>query len=192
MRRASPPLQERVQLDFDLVTVKELLRDLLFREAGQAYFKRLAVPRQRRWLGAWRTLSTYQAEKQLLPVGGRDTNRLIQQFFTTHACLRAEFHEGGMPVTAIRVLRLHCPALNAALERIHCLECAAAAQDVYHVLLLGGPAPPSRALYSPHASSKALTRRGTHAAQSATIPISASAKMGACASELIATMVPEA
>jgi hypothetical protein len=140
MRRASPPLQARVQLDFDLITVKELLRDLLFREAGQAYFKRLAVPRQRRWLGAWRTLSTYQAEKQLLPVGGQDTNRLIQQFFTTYACLRAEFHEGGMPVTAIRVLRLHCSGLNAALERIHCLECTAAAQDVYHVLLLGGPA----------------------------------------------------
>jgi hypothetical protein len=78
----------------------------------------------------------------LLPVGRRDTNRLIREFFTTHACLRAEFHEGGMPVTAIRVLRIHCPALNAVLERIHCLECAAAAQDVYHVLLLGGPAPP--------------------------------------------------
>ena len=142
MRRASLQPHERVRLDFDLVTVKELLRDLLFREAGQAYFKRLAVPRQRRWLGAWRTLSTYEAEKQLLPVGGRDTNRLIRQFFTTHACLRAEFHEGGMPVTAIRVLRMHCPALNATLERIHCLECAVAAQDVYHVLLLGGPAQP--------------------------------------------------
>ncbi len=142
MKRAAPPPQERVQLDFDLVTVKELLRDLLFREAGQAYFKRLAIPRQSRWLGAWRTLSTYQAEKQLLPVGGRDTNHLIQQFFTTHACLRAEFREGGMPVTSIRVLRLHCPALNAALERIHRLECAATAQDVYHVSLLGGPAPP--------------------------------------------------
>jgi len=141
MRRASPQPQERVQLDFDLVAVKELLRDLLFREAGQDYFKRLAIPRQRRWLGAWRTLSTYQAEKQLLPVGGRDTNSLIRQFFTTHACLRAEFHAGGMPVTAIRVLRLRCPALNAALERIHCLECAAT-QDVYHVLLLGGSAPP--------------------------------------------------
>ena len=50
MRRASLQPHERVQLDFDLVTVKELLRDLLFREAGQAYFKRLAVPRQRRWL----------------------------------------------------------------------------------------------------------------------------------------------
>jgi hypothetical protein len=141
MKRAAPPPQERLQLNFDLITVKELLRDLLFREAGQAYFKRLAVPRQRRWLGAWRTLSTYQAEKQLLPVGGRDTNRLIQQFFTTYVCLRAEFHEGGMPVTAIRVLRLHGPGLNAALERIHCLECAVAAPDVYHVLLLGGPAP---------------------------------------------------
>jgi hypothetical protein len=143
MKRASPQPQETVQLDFELVTVKELLRDLLFREAGQAYFKRLAVPRQHRWLSAWRTLSTYQAEQQLLPVGGRDTNRLIQQFFTTHTCLRAEFHDGGMPVTAIRVLRLHCPALNASLERIHCLECTAEAQGVYHISLLGGPVPPS-------------------------------------------------
>src|SRR5215472_1677139 len=122
MRRVSPPLQERVQLDFDLVTVKELLRDLLFREAGQAYFKRLAVPRQRRWLSVWRTLSTYQAEQQLLPVGGRDTNRLIQQFFTTHACLRAEFHDGGMPVTAIRVLRQHGPTLHPVLTHIYSLE----------------------------------------------------------------------
>jgi|SRR4026208_2494907 len=143
MKRAVPPPMERVQLDVDLATVKELLRDLLFREAGQVYFKRLAVPRQRRWLSAWRTLPTYQAEQQLLPVGGRDLDRLIQQFFLTYACLRAEFQEGGMPITAIRVLRLHCPALNAALERILCLECAAAVQDVYHLSLLGGPAPPS-------------------------------------------------
>jgi hypothetical protein len=142
MKRRSPSPQERVQLDFDVVTIKELLRDLLFREAGQAYFKRLAVPRRYRWLSAWRTLPTYQAEQQLLPVGGRDLNHLIQQFFTTHACLRAEFHDGGMPVTAIRVLRLHCPTLNAALERIHRLECAADAQGVYHVSLLGGPALP--------------------------------------------------
>ena len=142
MKRVVPQPLERVQLDVDLVTVKELLRDLLFREAGQVYFKRLAVPRQRRWLSAWRTFSTYQAEQQLLPVGGQDLNRHIQQFFLTYACLRAEFQEGGMPVTAIRVLRLHCPALNAALERIHCLECAAAAQDVYRISLLGGPAPP--------------------------------------------------
>ena len=142
MKRTSPSPQERVQLDCDVVTMKELLRDLLFREAGQAYFKRLAVPRRHRWLGAWRTLPTYAAEQQLLPVGGRDINRLIQQFFTTYACLRAEFHDGGMPVTAIRVLRLHCPTLNAALERIHRLECAADAQGVYHVSLLGGPASP--------------------------------------------------
>ena len=142
MKHTSPSPQERVQLNFDVVTMKELLRDLLFREAGQAYFKRLAVPRRHRWLGAWRTLPTYEAEQQLLPVGGRDLNRLIQQFFTTHACLRAEFHDGGMPVTAIRVLRLHCPTLNAALERIHRLECAADAQGVYHVSLLGGPASP--------------------------------------------------
>lgn len=142
MKRTSPSPQERVQLDFDVVTMKELLRDLLFREAGQAYFKRLAVPRRHRWLGAWRTLPTYEAEQQLLPVGGRDIDRLIQQFFTTYACLRAEFHDGGMPVTAIRVLRLHCPTLNAALERIHRLECAADTQGVYHVSLLGGPASP--------------------------------------------------
>jgi hypothetical protein len=142
MKRSSPSPQERVQLDFDVVTMKELLRDLLFREAGQAYFKRLAVPRRHRWLGAWRTLPTYQAEQQLLPVGGRDIDRLIQQFFTTYTCLRAEFHDSGMPVTAIRVLRLHCPTLNAALERIHRLECAADAQGVYHVSLLGGPASP--------------------------------------------------
>ncbi len=142
MKRTSPSPQERVQLNFDVVTMKELLRDLLFREAGQAYFKRLAVPRRHRWLGVWRTLPTYEAEQQLLPVGGRDINRLIQQFFTTHACLRVEFHDGGMPVTAIRVLRLHCPTLNTALERIHRLECAADAQGVYHVSLLGGPASP--------------------------------------------------
>jgi len=142
MKRTSPSPQERVQLDCDVVTMKELLRDLLFREAGQAYFKRLAVPRRHRWLGAWRTLPTYEAEQQLLPVGGRDINRLIQQFFTTHACLRAEFHDGGMPVTAIRVLRLHCPTLNAALERIHCLECTADPQGLYHVSLLGGPVLP--------------------------------------------------
>lgn len=142
MKRAVPQPLERVQLAFDLATVKDLLRDLLFREAGQAYFKRLAVPRQRRWLSAWRTLSTYQAEQQLLPVGGQNINRLIQQFFLTYACLRAEFQEGGMPVMAIRVLRLHCAVRNTTLERIHCLECAAAAQDVYHISLLGGPAPP--------------------------------------------------
>src|SRR5712691_7665726 len=48
------------------------------------------------------------------------------------------------------------------------------------------------ALYDACACSKALTSRGTHAAQSATMPISASAKIGAFASELIATIVPEA
>src|SRR5207237_6252506 len=142
MRRASPQLQARVQLDFDLVTVKELLRDLLFREAGQAYFKRLVIPSQRRWLGAWRTLSTYQAEKQLLPVGGRDTNRLIQQFFTTHACLRAEFHAGGMPVTAIRLLRHHGPTVNAALTHLHSLEFAHDGQGCHQITRTGGWAPP--------------------------------------------------
>ena len=141
MKRAPQPPQERMQLALDLVTVKELLRDLLFREAGQPYFKRLVVPNRRRWFGAWRTLSIYQAERELLPVGGRDTDRLIQQFFTLHACLRAEFHEGGMPVIAIRVLRQRCATLNAALERIHSLECALESQECYRVSLIGGPAP---------------------------------------------------
>jgi len=142
MKRTLQQPTERAHLDLDVVTVKELLRDLLFREAGQPYFKRFAVPRRRRWLGAWRTLSPYQAERQLLPVGGRETNRLIEQFFTTHACLRAEFHAGGMPVTAIRVLRQHCPTLNAALERIHSLECAHDGQTGYQISLTGGAAPP--------------------------------------------------
>lgn len=142
MKRAPQPPPERVQLDLDLATVKELWRDLLFRAAGQPYFKRFAVPRQRRWLGPWRTLSAYQIERQLLPVGGRETNRLIQQFFTTHTCLRAEFHAGGMPVTAIRVLRQRCPRLNAGLERIQSLECAHDGQGVYQIALTGGPAPP--------------------------------------------------
>ena len=141
MRRAPRPPQENAHLALDLLTVKELLRDLLFREAGQAYFKRLVVPTRRRWLGAWRTLSVYRAERELLPVGGRDIDRRIQQFFVLHACLRAEFHEGGMPVGAIRVLRQRCPALNAALERIHSLECAMESQERYRVSLVGGPAP---------------------------------------------------
>src|SRR5919198_5722707 len=135
MRRTPQQPQERAQLDLDLVTVKELLRDLLFREAGQPDFKRFAVPRRRRWLGPWRTLSTYQAERQLLPVGGRETHRLIQQFFTTHACLRAEFHEGGMPVTAIWVLRQRCPTLNAALTHIYSLECSSDGQGGYQIAL---------------------------------------------------------
>ena len=142
MKRTPQQPQERIQLDLDVVTVKELLRDLLFREAGQAYFKRLAVPRRRRWLGLWRTLSIYQAERQLLPVGGRETNRLIEQFFTTHACLRAEFHEGGMPVAAILLLRQRCPMLNAALARIYSLECAHDGHGGYQLALTGGPAPP--------------------------------------------------
>jgi hypothetical protein len=142
MKRTPPPPEERAQLDLDLDTVKELLRDLLFREAGQPYFKRLVVPNRRAWFGAWRPLSTYQAEQQLLPVGGRDINQRIQQFFTTHLCLRAEFHQGGMPITAIRVLRQHCPTLNAALTRVYNLECALQGQECYRIALLGGPDTP--------------------------------------------------
>jgi len=141
MQRTPQQPLARAQLTLDLVSVKELLRDLLFREAGQPYFKRLAVPRRRRWLGFWRTLSTYQAERQLLPVGGRETNRLIEQFFTLHTCLRAEFHEGGMPVTAIRVLRQHGPTLHAVLTHIYSLECTPDGQGGYEIALAGGAAP---------------------------------------------------
>ncbi len=137
-------MQEILQLTLAPETFKELLRDLLFRETGKPYFKRLHIPRQRwrRVLGPWQPLPTYQAERQLLPVGGRNTDQRIRQFFLTYERLQAEFHEGGMPVTAIHVLRQRCPALNAALEHVHILECMTAAQDTYSVQLLGGPAPP--------------------------------------------------
>lgn len=136
-------IQERLRLDLDRDTFKAFLRDLLFRETGKPYFKRLAIPRRRRFLGAWRTLSTYQAERQLLPVGGRDTDALIAQFFNTHEQLRAEFQEGGMPVSAIHVLQQYCPPRNAALEHIYLLECTLKSDQGYHVYLMGGLAPPS-------------------------------------------------
>jgi hypothetical protein len=142
MKRTAPSPEVQARLVFDLVTIKEFLRDLLFREAGQAYFKRLAVPRRRRWLSAWRTLSTYQAEQLLLPVGGRDLNQRIVHFFTLHACLRVEFHEGGMPLTAIRVLRLQSGALPTALVCVYHLECTVDDHGAYYLLLCGGPAPP--------------------------------------------------
>jgi hypothetical protein len=142
MKRRTSHTQETIQLELDSMTFKELLRDLLFREAGKPYFKRLAIPRRYRLLGAWRTLSTYDAERELLPVGGRNTDTLIRQFFTTHTCLRAEFQEGGMPITAIRVLRRSCPAHNAALEHVVYLECTMNHGAAYHVHLTGGPAPP--------------------------------------------------
>jgi len=142
MKRSPQQPQEEVQLALELVTVKELLRDLLFREAGQVYFKRFAVPRPRCRCGTWRPLPTYQAERQLLPVGGRDMNRHIEQFFTIHACLRAEFHQGGMPITAIWVLRQRCPELNPALGRVYSLECTPRHQGIYQIAISGGPEPP--------------------------------------------------
>jgi hypothetical protein len=142
--RRTPPLhtQEELRLDLDPATFKAFLRDLLFREAGKPYFKRLAIPRRHRLRGAWRTLSTYQAERQLLPVGGRNTDQLIEHFFTTHAYLRAEFQEDGMPVSAIHVLQQHCSCRNVALERIHMLDCRLEPNRGYTVVLIGGPAPP--------------------------------------------------
>jgi hypothetical protein len=142
MRKDPHRQQETLQLDLDVSTFKELLRDLLFREAGKPYFKRFATPRRYRWLGAWRTLSTYQAERQLLPVGGRNTDQLIRQTLTTHGCLRVEFQETGMPVTAIRVLQERCLPLNTALEQVQILECMLNSADYYRVSLIGGPLPP--------------------------------------------------
>jgi hypothetical protein len=141
MRKDPQRSQETLQLDLDPATFKELLRDLLFREAGKPYFKRFATPRRYRLFGAWRTLSTYQAERQLLPVGGQNTDQLIHQFFTTHSCLRVEFQEDGMPVTAVRVLRQLCLPRNAALEHIQILECVLAGVGPYRVSLTGLPIP---------------------------------------------------
>lgn len=140
----SPPPQETLQLRLDAATFKELLRDLIFRETGKPYFKQFHIPRQRwrRMRGDWQPLTTYQAERELLPIGGRDIDARIRQFFLTYERLQAEFHEGGMPVTAIYVLRQRCPQLNAALEHVHRLECAPHEQHEYHVDLCGGPAPP--------------------------------------------------
>jgi hypothetical protein len=143
MKRRPQRFQETLRLDLDAAAFKELLRDLLFREAGKPYFKRLAIPRRYRLLGAWRTLSTYQAERQLLPVGGRNTDDLIRQFFLTHTYLRAEFQEGGMPVTAIRILRQACPSPNPVLEYVACLECTLDSSEHYQVQLVGDPAPPA-------------------------------------------------
>ena len=137
-------LQETLQLTLDAETFKELLRDLLFREAGKPYFKQLYLPRERwrRLLGDWRPLSTYEAEKAMLPVGGRQIDQHIRNFFVTHERLQATFQEGGMPVAAIFVLQQRCPSLNAALEHVHRLECAIHDERFYHVDLHGGPAPP--------------------------------------------------
>ncbi len=143
MASSSPSNAEALQLDLDAGAFKELLRDLLFREAGKPYFKRFAIPRRRRLLGAWKTLSPYQAEHQLLPVGGHGLDQRIRQFFTAHPCLRVEFQEHGMPVTAVHVLRLRCPPRNRALEQIQTLECSLVGSDtMYRVRLTGGPLPP--------------------------------------------------
>jgi hypothetical protein len=136
--------QETLQLQLDAATFKELMRDLLFREAGKPYFKRLYLPRQRwrRLFGDWQPLSTYEAEKAMLPVGGRQIDQHIRNFLTLHGRLQASFQEGGMPVTAIFVLHQRCPQLNAALEHVHRIECAIHDEHSYRVDLHGGPAPP--------------------------------------------------
>jgi hypothetical protein len=144
MPKAVSAAPETMRVIFDPTTFKAFLRDLLFRETGKPYFKRLLLPRRRyRLLGAWQTLSVLQAERQLLPVGKRNTDTLIRQFFTDHTCLRAEFQEGGMPTSAIHVLHQHRPRQPVNLEHVHWLECARANATAYHVDLSGGPAPPS-------------------------------------------------
>lgn len=137
-------IRETLQLRLDAATFKALMRDLLFREAGKPYFKQLYLPRQRwrRWLGDWQPLSTYEAEKAMLPVGGRQIDQHIRNFFTANERLQATFQEGGMPISAIFVLQQRCPQLNAALEHVHRLECAIHDEHHYQVDLLGGPAPP--------------------------------------------------
>lgn len=138
MKRDPRLTQETLQLECDPITFKMLLRDLVFREAGKPYFKHFAIPRRSRWLGAWRPLSTYHAERQLLPVGGHHLDQRIREFFLTYGRLRAVFHTSGMPVTAVQVLRQQCPALNAALEQIQYLECALESEKRYEVFLTGG------------------------------------------------------
>jgi len=137
-------IRETLQLRLDAATFKELMRDLLFREAGKPYFKQLYLPRQRwrRWLGDWQPLSTYEAEKAMLPVGGRQIDQHIRHFFTTNERLQVAFQEGGMPVTAIFVLQQRCPQLNAALEHVYRIQCAIHDEYHYQVDLQGGPAPP--------------------------------------------------
>ncbi len=137
-------IQETLQLRLHATTFKELMRDLLFREAGKPYFKQLYLPRQRwrRLFGDWQPLSTYQAEKAMLPVGGRQLDQHIRDFFITNERLQAAFHEDGMPITAIFVLQQRCPQLNAALEHVHRIEFTIADEVHYQVHLQGGPAPP--------------------------------------------------
>ena len=144
MARNPEAMQESLLLPCDPVIFKELLRDLLFREAGKPYFKSFHIPRQRwrRLLGEWQVFPTYQAERAILPVGARNTDERIRAFFLAHASLRVAFHEGGMPVTAVNVLRQRCPALNAALEHVHLLECWHDGMEEYMVQLTGGAAPP--------------------------------------------------
>ncbi len=121
---------------------KALLRDLLGREAGQPYFKCLAIPRRYRWFGAWRRLPTYQAEQQLLPIGGRQLDARIRQFFVTHGHLRAIFQEGGMPLYAIYVMQHYSAQFPQELARIVQLDCTFHTDGSYQVTLLGTPEPP--------------------------------------------------
>lgn len=157
MKKAPQPPQDILQIELDPATFKAFLRDLLFRETGKPYFKRLVLPRRRRFLGAWRPLSTYQAERQLLPVGGRNVDQLIRQFFVSHQRLRAEFHDTGMPVAAIHVLHQRCLPHDTRLERVQYVECSLHDPFGYSLLLAGGPAPadePAADGTAPHAAQR--------------------------------------
>lgn len=135
--------QESLLLTLAPVIFKELIRDLLFREAGKPYFKCFHIPRRRwrRLLGDWQVCPTYEAERAMLPVGARNTDERIRTFFRMHERFQAQFQEGGMPITAVNVLRQRCPLFNAALEHVHSLECWQ--DDEYYIVqVTGGPAPP--------------------------------------------------
>lgn len=137
-------IQETFQCVLDPATFKTLLRDLLFREAGKPYFKGFYVPRPRRFFSSvWQTVSRYEAEQHMLPVGGQDTDRLIRQFFMTHKQLRVVFQAWGMPVRVVQVLWQQSTAHNAAVEQVQSLECALESQhNAYVVAVTGGPIPP--------------------------------------------------
>ncbi len=124
---------------------KALLRDLLGREAGQPYFKCLVIPRRYRWLGAWQRLPTYHAEQQLLPIGGRQLDERIRQFFITHGHLRAIFQEGGMPLYAIYLMQHYAAQFPQGLARIVQLDCTLQTDGSYQVIVLGTLEPPTNA-----------------------------------------------
>lgn len=142
-KRAKNSVLFVVSLDMPAAVFKAFLRDLLGREAGQPYFKHLAIPRRYRWLGAWQRLSTYRAEQQLLPIGGRQLDARIRQFFVTHGALRALFQGDGMPLYAMYLMHDYTEQFPEGLARILQFDCTLHTETLYRVILHGGPEPPA-------------------------------------------------